>query len=383
MSRQKLVILFTVLVDVIGFGIVIPILPFYLAEFGASPSTITLLFSVYAFCAFLSSPFLGALSDRIGRRPILLVSIFSTAIGWFIFSTAAIIPLLFVGRIIDGLAAGNFIAAQGYLVDIAKDDKERISNLGIIGATFGIGFIVGPIFGGILSKVSHSFPFFIAGIMATINGISAFFFLNESNHNRSTAKLKYNPLLPIIKAFRAKSLRPLYVVWLFYGLAFVVVQSVFALFSQKVFGFDAFQTGLFFTIMGIVIVINQVVLLNKFWTKRFTEKQLERIMLMITVVGLILISSENLILFFVSLPLIGTGQAILRVVITSQAVSKVDPKTKGEIMGIIASIMTGSMVIGPLFSGQLFEVRPWLPFLLGSILSSFALVISFTKEKNI
>ena len=376
MSKQKIIILFTVLVDVLGFGIVIPILPFYLSEFGASPSTITLLFSVFSFCAFLSSPFLGALSDRIGRRPVLLISIFSTAAGWFIFASAKIIPLLFLGRIVDGLAAGNFITAQSYLVDIAKDEKERITNLGIVGATFGIGFTLGPIFGGFLSKVSHAFPFYVAGIMALANAISAAFFLTESNHNRNTAKLRYNPLLPLQNAIKSKALRPLYSVWVLFGFSFVVVNTVFALFSQYVFGFNAFQTGLLFTVIGVVVIINQVALLNKFWIKRFTEKQLESMMLVFAVIGLLLMATENLTLFFIALPLVGTSQAILRVVITSQAVAKVDPKVKGEIMGTISSLMTGAMAIVPIFSGKIFEIDPWLPFLFAAIFSFIALFIS-------
>jgi len=376
MSKQKIIILLTVLVDVLGFGIVIPILPFYLSEFGANPSTITTLFAVYSFCAFLSSPFLGALSDRIGRRPVLLVSIFSTAIGWIIFASAGSIPFLFVGRIIDGLAAGNFITAQSYLVDIAKDEKERITNLGIVGAVFGIGFTLGPIFGGFLSKVSHAFPFYIAGAMAFANAVSAAFILKESNHNRNKSAMTYNPLLPLIKAMKSVNLRPLYLIWLLYAFSFVVVNTIFALFSQYVFGFDAFQTGLFFTIIGVVIIINQTILLNRFWIKRFSQKELERIMLLLAIVGLILMASENLTLFFISLPLLGTSQAVLRVVITNEAVSKVDAKVKGEIMGIIASLMTGAMVVVPVFSGALFEMALWLPFVFGAVFSTIALVIS-------
>src|SRR3990170_5190730 len=118
MQKEKITILLTVLVDVLGFGIVIPILPFYVTSFGASAFTVTLLFSAFAFFAFLSSPFLGALSDKIGRRPVLIGSIFSTAIGWVVFASATSIPILFLGRIIDGAAAGNFVVAQSCIVDI-------------------------------------------------------------------------------------------------------------------------------------------------------------------------------------------------------------------------------------------------------------------------
>jgi len=184
MPKSKITIVFTVLVDILGFGIVIPILPFYVTSFGASPLTVTMLFSAFAFFAFLSSPFLGALSDKMGRRPVLLASIASTAIGWFVFASATSIPLLFLGRIIDGAAAGNFTVAQSAIVDLSKDEKDRSANLGIIGATFGIGFMVGPFLGGFLSTVSHSFPFWVAGGLACLNTMMAYFFLPETHTHR-------------------------------------------------------------------------------------------------------------------------------------------------------------------------------------------------------
>ncbi len=380
MTKQKIIILTTVFVDVLGFGIVIPILPFYLGEFGASAFTITLLFSIFSFCAFLSAPLLGALSDRIGRRPILLVSIFSTSLGWFVFASASSIPMLFAGRIIDGLAAGNFTTAQSYLVDISKDEKERMTNLGIIGATFGIGFILGPLFGGILSTVSHAFPFYAAGAMALTNAIIAFFILEESNTNRIKSRLIYSPIKPLLDAYHSRSLRPVYIVWFLFSMSFVIVQSIFALFSQRVFNFESFETGIFFTSIGLVIAVNQLVLLNKFWTKRYTGKQLETIMLVFTIVGLLFIASGNIILYYISFLFIGTSQAIMRIVMSNKAISKAEASRKGEIMGIMASMMTAAMVVGPILGGYLFEKKTWLPFIAGVLCSSGALIVS-RKDK--
>ncbi|HAP36635.1 MAG TPA: hypothetical protein DCQ28_12120 [Bacteroidetes bacterium] len=307
----------------------------------------------------------------------MLLSIFSTSIGWFVFASAVSIPMLFLGRIIDGIAAGNFTTAQSYLVDISKnDEKERVKNLGIIGATFGIGFILGPMVGGILSNVSHAFPFYFAGGMALVNGISAFFFLKESNHNLNTDKLHYNPFRRILHAYRNLSLRPLYIKWFLFCISVVIVQTIFALFVQKAFNYNSFQTGIMFTIIGVIIALNQTLLLNTFWIKRFTNKQLEQIMLIFTIIGLLLAATENIFLFFAAIPFIGTSQAVYRVVVANSALQKADPKMKGEVMGIIVAVMTGAMVISPIAAGALFEQNISYPFIIGAIFAIIALVLS-------
>jgi DHA1 family tetracycline resistance protein-like MFS transporter len=369
MQKEKIIVSASVLVDVIGFGIVIPILPFYVTEFGASATTVTLLFATFSFFSFLSAPFLGAWSDRIGRRPIFLLSVTSTAIGWFVFASANTLWILFLGRIIDGLAAGNITTAQSYMVDLAKDEKERTANLGLIGAAFGIGFIFGPLMGGILSKVSHSFPFWIAGLLAATNAVFAVFFLPETHHNRNFNKpMSFNPLMPLVRAARDKKLRPLYFTWSFFAFAIVTNQAVFGLFVKDVFGFSAFKTGMMFTIVGVVIVINQGFLLKKFWLVKFTETKLEIVMLVVLAVSSLLVSTEILVLFFLSLLGSGTGQAVLRVVITSQAAATVDPAKKGETIGILSALMSAYMVIAPLLAGYLYEIHYSGPYVVSAVL---------------
>ncbi len=221
MQKEKIVIILTVLIDVLGLGIIIPVLPFYVESFGASAVTLTMLFSVYALFSFVSGPFLGALSDRIGRRPVLIASIFSTAIGWFVFASAHAIWVLFLGRIIDGMAAGNLPITQSYLVDVARNDKERTTNLGIIGAVFGIGFIVGPAIGGALSSISHPLPFFFVGGLATVNVIGALLFLPESlKRMDKEKKMALNPFRPLLNAVHDKPLHSRYVAWFFSGSPF-------------------------------------------------------------------------------------------------------------------------------------------------------------------
>jgi MFS transporter, DHA1 family, tetracycline resistance protein len=383
MQREKLIVLFTVFVDVIGFGIVIPILPFYVGSFGASPFVITLLFASFAFFAFLSSPLLGALSDKVGRRPILIVSITSTALGWVVFAGAGSIPFLFLGRIIDGMAAGNFTVAQGCLVDMARDEKERSSNLGLIGAAFGVGFMIGPVLGGVLSTVSQSFPFWCAGGLATINALLAFFFLPETHKRRDPhAAISFNPLLPLARAAVNKKLRPLFLTWLFFAIALSASQSVFALYGQHAYSFDSFTTGLIFAATGVFAVINQTVLLRGVWLKYFTESQLEVIMIIFLGVSFVLLGSDILALFYIGLPLFATGQSVQRVVITSEITGRTDPLMKGEALGIMTSLMAASMVVAPIIGGALFEIHDGYPFFLAATLMLISLVIAIRYRSS-
>lgn len=384
MRKEKIIIILTVLVDVIGFGIVIPILPFYVTEFGASAFVVTTMFASFSLCSFFSAPLLGALSDRVGRRPILIVSLLTTAIGWFVFASATSIPLLFLGRAIDGLAAGNFTIAQSYLVDLSKDDKERTASLGIIGATFGVGFMLGPLLGGVLSKVSHAFPFWIAGGMALANTVTAYYFLPETHKNRETrTPLNFNPLAPLVRAFLDSKLRPVYFSWLMFMLAFVTSQSVFALFVKDVFGFDSFVTGTLFTSVGIIVALNQTLLLKRFWLKFFRESTLQPMMFAALTLGAMLVTTKSLQLFYISLALFGTGQSILRVVITSEVAGSSDPQKKGETLGILSAIMSACMVVGPLVSGALFEFHNTLPYFAGAFYLLIGLMVALRKREQV
>jgi len=372
-QKEKLIVVFTVLVDVIGFGIVIPILPFYVQSFGASAFTITLLFSTFALFAFVSAPFLGALSDRIGRRPILLLSIASTAIGWYIFASAPSILFLFLGRIIDGSAAGNFAVAQSSLVDLSRDEKERATNLGLIGASFGLGFMIGPVIGGALSTVSHSFPFYFTGMLATVNVILAFFFLPETNKKIDPqAVISFNPLSPLRRAALNVPLRPFFFRWILFAISFFLSQSIFALFAEGVFGFNSLTTGVLFTIIGVTMILNQGILLKYVWLRYFSEVRLESIMLVVMAVSLGLMGSKILLLFYVGIATMAVSQSLLRIVITSRVAGAAPPRMKGEVIGMMSSLMAGSMVVAPVVGGALFELEPSYPYAAAVVLMAVA-----------
>jgi MFS transporter, DHA1 family, tetracycline resistance protein len=379
----KAIILFTVFLDVLGIGLIVPILPFYVESFNVSGIVVTLLFAVFALFSFFSSPILGMLSDRIGRRPVLLVSLASSAVGWIIFAFSNTIFGLFLGRIIDGSAAGNISTAQNYLIDISKDKKEQTKNLGLIGAVFGIGFIIGPLVGGTLSSVSMKLPFIIVGIMATINTILAYFFLPETNHNRNTNKISLNPFSPIIKAFKNKKVFPLYLAWLFFGVAVSLNQSIFALYIAKVFSWTVITSGLLMALTGVIISINQAFMLKKVWLKYFKESFLMIWMLIPFAVGYLIMAMPFKFSFILGLIITAFGHSIMRVVMTSQIIGFSNKNEQGEMMGILASIMSLSMILGPLIGGAVYEIHPNLPFVVAGIILIITFVFVYKTYKQV
>jgi DHA1 family tetracycline resistance protein-like MFS transporter len=381
----KVIILFTVFIDVLGIGLIIPVLPYYVESFGVSDIVITTLFATFSLFSFFSAPLLGMISDRKGRRPVLILSLASSAVGWLVFAFSKSVFGLFLGRIIDGSAAGNISTAQNYLVDISKDDKERTKNLGLIGAIFGIGFIIGPLVGGVLSHVYMKLPFIVVGIMATVNTILAYFFLPETNHNRNTKKISINPFSPIIKAFKNKKVLPFFSAWLLFGIAISLNQSIFALYIAKIFSWTVIASGFLMALVGVIISLNQAFLINKVWLKYFKESLLMVWIFVPFAIGYLVMAIPFKFAFLFGLIVTALSQSTLMVVMNSQIIGFADKKEQGEMMGILTSIMSLSTVIGPILGGIVYIIKPGLPFILAGIILFivfFFISRNYKKIKN-
>lgn len=256
--------------------------------------------------------------------------------------------------------------------------------MGMIGAVFGIGFIIGPIIGAMLSQISMAFPFYFVGILAALNTIASFFFLPETNKNLAEdRKISIHPFTPIKLAMEDKALRSRYLVLFLFGLAFAAQQSVFALYTQYAFNFNAKSTGYMMAGIGVLMIINQGFLLKKFWLKKFDEAKLEIWLLLFISAGFLMMSVPYLYLFTIGLFIMIMNQSVLRAVMSSRITGFSDPSKKGQVAGIMASIMTLSLTIGPLSIGAIYSLNAHLPFIISSIILLIAFWIMFTYRKII
>ncbi len=382
----KFLILFTVFLDILGLGIIIPVLPFFVQSLGASDIVVTLLFTVYALLSFFSAPVLGSLSDTYGRRPILIISIISSAVGWFIFGAASSVAVLFIGRIIDGIAAGNITTAQSLLADISATPQERSANMGLVGAMFGIGFIIGPVIGGYLGAFGTTVPFYFVGVLATINAILAYLWLPETHTTTHETKTfdwkKLNPFTPIIDGFRTQTMRSIFTVWFLFGVGIAIQQSVFALYIARVFNISAKNIGVLFGFVGILILINQMVFMKRIWLRYFSSKTLTTMMLIMFSLGMLCMTVPYLSVFIIGVVLATFGQGTLRGVLGG-SIAGINPEKRGEYLGISNAIMSLSMVVGPLLATLVYGYQVTLPFIIAGIVTILALTgISSIKWSN-
>src|SRR5215213_1322469 len=273
-SRSPLVIIFiTVFIDLVGFGIVIPILPLYARRFDASETVIGLLLGIFSAMQFIFSPVLGRLSDKVGRRPVLLLSLIGTSVGFLIMGMADTLWLLFLARIIDGISGGNISTAQAYIADVTPPD-QRARGMGLIGAAFGLGFVVGPALGGILSRISLSAPFFFAAGLAAANAIALYFLLPESlkPENRDRAGRRAS-IMGVLKESGSWHLGAIMATWFFSTLSFSIVTAIYALFTLSRFNYDAAHVGYIFAFVGLIGAIIQGGLIGRL-VKAFGDKAL-------------------------------------------------------------------------------------------------------------
>ncbi len=254
MSRPLLVIFLTILVNLIGFGIIIPLLPFYAETFGASPLAIGLLFASFSVCQLIASPLLGHWSDRWGRRPILIFSLIGTVVSFVMLALAHSLALLFVARVVDGLSGGNITTARAYIGDVTTEEN-RARAFGMLGAAFGLGFIIGPGLGGLFARISYTAPIWAAAIITVVATVLAWLWLPETVHR--VHAVAGSPWRALRDLGHRPALRLLFTIDFLYWGSFAVYQTTFALFGERRFGFDATHIGYLLSAFGFLGVVVQ------------------------------------------------------------------------------------------------------------------------------
>lgn len=379
-KRQLGLIFGFVFVDLLGYSLILPLLPYYAETFGATLTLVGLLGTSNALAQLVAAPVIGRLSDRYGRRPLLIFSIAGTVLSFLILGLARTLPILFLSRVLDGLLGGNIALARAYITDVT-DEKSRSRGLGIIGAAFGLGFIIGPAMGGLLSRFGYNVPALVAAGLSLINLVAVVLWLPESLRLRTERSDLGRPravfsLHALREALSRPCMGPLLRVLLFYSLAFTLFQSNFALFTKERLGLDAQATSFVLTYVGLLSVLVQGIAIGKL-TDRFRERPLILVSAAILAVSLLLWAFvPNVTSLLMILAPIALAAGVLNVALTSQLTKSVYRDEVGGTLGLSASLQTLAQIVAPGLGGAMLQaLGTWSVGFLGGLIMLGALVV--------
>ncbi|MBK9207946.1 MAG: MFS transporter [Anaerolineales bacterium] len=370
-NKRLFSIILVVFIDLLGFSLILPLLPYYAETFSANQTTTGILIASYAVMQLIGAPILGRLSDRFGRRPVLLLSVFGTFLGFLLLGFANSLWMLFASRILDGLTGGNLSVAQAYISDVT-DEKSRSKGLGMIGAAFGLGFIIGPVTGGLLSQWGYAVPAFAAAAISFINLILIYAWLPESlteeKRSQMTEKRPAVTLNALIVAFKRPFTGSILITRFFFGLAFAIFQTIFSLYALAKFNLTARDTGFVLTYVGVLSVIVQGFLVGRL-TNRFREDLLITVSVVLMGISLLgwALAPSVLWLYIIMTPTALSG-GLLNTLLSSTLTKAVAPQEIGGILGLSAAVESSTRIIAPLLGGVLLQqVGTWAPGIFGAV----------------
>lgn len=369
-NKALLTIFLIVFIDLLGFGIILPLLPFIAEKYQANPAQIGFLTATYSFFQLFASPILGRLSDRYGRKKILILSQIGSAIGYILLGVANNLSILFLSRMIDGITGGNISIAQAYIADVT-DKKNRARGMGLIGAAFGLGFIFGPAISGALSKISYSAPAFLAAFISFLTVITTFFFLKETVNTEKaihSKKTEFN-LKELKRVLQIPNFAFLILVFFLINLSFSLTQGNLALWTERTFGYNASKNGFVFAYVGILAVLVQIMILP-FLLKKFNEKNILKIAAFNLFLSFLFISlSKNEIIFFLGLTFMPFGNGLANPSIQAIASETVPKEEYGGTLGFLQSAGSMGRILGPIIGGEIFYFfGKDIPFIFATII---------------
>ncbi|NUJ97161.1 MFS transporter [Candidatus Gracilibacteria bacterium] len=367
-DKNKLTIIIIGFLDVLSIGIFIPTLPDLITYYGVSAHMISYSIVAYGLFSFLSGPFLGQLSDRYGRKKILLLCVLGSFISSFFMSITSVFWAFLLGRIINGITGGNISIVQSMLSDISKTKEERLQNMGILGGLFGAGFIIGPIIGSLLLPFGVKAPFWFMTLFSLIEVFMLLLFLRETNENMVQKKIKVNPFGSIVKYLKNNEVKIFLISFFTLISSFSLYQGMLPVFLSKQYNLPGHTSGYVMSGIGLIIAINQAILLKKFWLKYFSLKKLFYISnIGIFIIFILLSIIKPLWLFLIVFFLLIFFQGIINPIYQGEIVENTHLHDRGEIMGVLSSLQSMSMFIGPLIGGFCIDKGISI-FLLGSVI---------------
>jgi multidrug resistance protein len=368
----------TVAVDLLGFGIILPVLPLYVERFGAGPITVGLLVASFSLANFVCAPILGRWSDKVGRKPVILVSLFGTAVGSFVTGAAVGVWMLFVGRLLDGASGASVSVAQGAVADVAAP-QDRARLLGLLSAAFGVGFVLGPALGGLAALAGERVPFYAAGTLALVNGLVALRRLPET-HPRLRP-----PPTPVTASGRgaAGELRRLVMVFFVSVAAFSAFEATFALFGERRFDLTEGSVAAVFVGIGITLVAVQTLLVRRV-VERLGNLGTLRVGLACTALALALLSAATTWWLLVPvLVVLVVGQGLAGPSLSASVADRSAQERRGRAFGVQQSAGSLARIVGPAAAGLLFHWAVPLPSLVGAVLVLVALALTATLSPSV
>jgi len=345
-TRPLLIIFLTIFVNLVGFGIIIPLLPFYAVTFGASPLVIGLLFAVFSLCQLVAAPVLGDLSDRYGRRPVLMFSLAGTVVSFVMLALAHSVWMLFAARIVDGLSGGNISTARAYVADITEP-KDRARAYGLIGAAFGLGFILGPALSGVLSAVSYTAPIWAAATLTLVAAVMTWLWLPETVHRARAGT--GNPLSYVPALLQRPLLRRILAIDYIYWLAFAIFQTTLSLFAAQRFGFGPVQTGYMFAAFGLLGAVIQGGLIRPI-VRQLGDKRTFLIGLGFGAFGLFAVAFTHSVgLFALALVPLAIGIGLGHPTMSSLVSQVARGDEQGRVQGAASAVESLGRTIGPIW----------------------------------
>ncbi|PKL87975.1 MAG: tetracycline resistance MFS efflux pump [Ignavibacteriae bacterium HGW-Ignavibacteriae-2] len=380
-SKASLSVIFiTVFIDLLGFGILIPILPTFASkDLAVSDFGIGLIIAVFSFVQFLFNPILGKISDKVGRKPIIVLSLLITSSSYILFSFSNTFILLLISRMLAGLGGSNIGVAQAYIADVTTKE-ERSKGMGLIGAAFGLGFVFGPLIGGLISGFGYEYAGYGSAAFSFMAFLFAIFFLPESNTIRqkdSKISFKLFDISEIRSTFKIPQVGLLIMIFFIIIFSIANIYGTFAILGYKVYGFSDRENGYLFGVMGIVGTIIQGGLIKKL-TKRFSDISLVRVGTIFMMLGLGFLPYGDSFLSAVLIVIVlSVGTGLLQPMILSM-ISKYSPDNKqGAILGITQSFSALGRVLGPLWGGFAFDYIGYeFPFLTGALFTFITFMIT-------